>query len=310
MMQEKTNIISVVVPVFNSASLILELVNRINATFSNSAYKPEIILVNDGSSDSSWLEIEKAKKLFPDTIKAVNFTRNYGQHNAILCGFSFATGTFVITMDDDLQHPPEEILKLIHCEEKTGADIVYGMYGNKHHSGIRNAGSRLVQTTSDFRSKNKGGGSSFRLLKKELADTILQNNKNHFLFLDSVINWYSGNVEVVEVEHHKRKDGRSGYTLGKLFEIYFNIIYHYSTKPLKIITWGGLFFSIITFLIGLRFLYNKFVHDVPLGYTSIIVSILFSTSLILFCLGIIGNYLYKLYALQQNKPPYSIQKVI
>jgi polyisoprenyl-phosphate glycosyltransferase len=301
--------ISVVVPVFNSAETIAELVKRITDTLSNVA-SFEIILVNDGSTDDSWQEILNQKKIWGDKLKAVNFTKNFGQHNAILCGFAFCKGEFVVTMDDDLQHPPEELLKLIEKQKQTDADIVYGMYAKKHHSSVRNFGSMFVRKTSDNRSHNKGAGSSFRLIKHDLAKIMVEKHSTHFLFLDAVLAWHTGNVETTAVEHHQRKAGKTGYSFSKLLSIYIDILYYYSTKPLKVITVGGLFFSIVTFLFGLRFIYNKIVNDVPLGYTSIIVSILFSTSLILLCLGIIGNYLYKLYQLQQNKPPYSIKNTI
>jgi undecaprenyl-phosphate 4-deoxy-4-formamido-L-arabinose transferase len=199
---------------------------------------------------------------------------------------------------------------LIEKQKQTDADIVYGMYAKKHHSSVRNFGSMFVRKTSDNRSHNKGAGSSFRLIKHDLAKIMVEKHSTHFLFLDAVLAWHTGNVETTAVEHHQRKAGKTGYSFSKLLSIYIDILYYYSTKPLKVITVGGLFFSIVTFLFGLRFIYNKIVNDVPLGYTSIIVSILFSTSLILLCLGIIGNYLYKLYQLQQNKPPYSIKNTI
>ncbi len=298
--------ISIVIPVFNSAAMLPELLKRISDTLTPLS-DFEMILVNDGSTDKSWETILDQKKNYGEKLKGINFTQNYGQHNALLCGFSFCTGDFVITMDDDLQHPPEELPKLIERQKQTDADIVYGMYTRKNHSTVRNFGSAFMRVTSDNRSHNKSAGSSFRLIKKNLADILVEKHSAHFLFLDAVLAWYSGNVETVSVEHHQRKSGKTGYGFFKLFSIYLNILYYYSTKPLKIITVAGLFFSIITFLIGSWYIYKKIFFDVPLGYTSIIVSILFSTSLILFCIGIIGNYLYKLYQLQQNKPPYSIK---
>lgn len=302
--------ISVVIPVFNSSEIIPELVERMMATFAKlSNYQFELIMVNDGSEDKSWEELKIQKDNFPEHIKIVNFTKNYGQHNAILCGFSFCSGDFVVTMDDDLQHPPEEIIKLIEAQKIKDADIVYGVYKVKHHSVIRNFGGFIMRKTSDYRKQNLEG-SSFRLIRKSLVDTLVQKHAQHFLFLDAALNWYNTNIQVVEVNHESRKKGKTGYSLTKLVYIYLNILYHYSTKPLKVIIFVGLFSSFISFLIGLRFIYNKLMHDVPLGYTSIIVAIMFSTSLILFCIGIIGNYLYKLYQLQQNKPPYSIKNVL
>lgn len=303
--------ISVIIPVFNSAEIIPELVFRLMEIFRKlSDYQFELIMVNDGSEDKSWEELKIQKKKYPEYIKIINFTKNYGQHNAILCGFSFCSGDFVITMDDDLQHPPEEIPKLLEAQKIKDVDIVYGMYKVKHHSFIRNLGSLFIRKTSEYKKHNEEGGSSFRLVRKNLIDILVQKHTQHFLFLDAALNWYSTNVDVVEVIHEARKQGKTGYSLTKLFNIYINIMYYYSTKPLKVIIFVGLFSSFVSFLLGIRFIYNKFIHDVPLGYTSIIVAIMFSTSLILFCLGVIGNYLYKLYQLQQNKPPYSIKNVL
>jgi glycosyltransferase involved in cell wall biosynthesis len=307
-MEDKLKI-SVVIPVYNSEKSIAELVDRIVKTLQN--YIFEIILVNDGSKDKSWIEIEKQKNIYPDKIRAINLTKNFGQHNALLCGFSFCNNDLIITLDDDLQHPPEEINKLVATYINTDADVIYGMYKQKNHSFIRNTGSAILRKTSDYREINQSGGSSFRLIKKRLIDILISKHANHYLYIDEILNWYKSAVALVEVEHHPRKYGKSGYTISKLIIIYINNLYHYSTKPLKIIAGIGFFTSIISFLIGLRFIYKKIVHGIEVpGYTSIIVSIMFSTGLILLCLGIIGNYLYKLYHLQQKRPPYTIKNIL
>ena len=203
------------------------------------------------------------------------------------------------------------VVSVINKYFETKADVVYGMYNVKQHSIIRNAGSAIVRKTSDYKKLNHSGGSSFRLVKKELIDILLKKHANHYLYIDEILNWYKSSVSLVEVEHHPRKQGKSGYTLSKLFMMYLNNLYHYSTKPLKIIAGIGFITSIISFAIGLRFIYKKIIYGVEVpGYTSIIVSIMFSTGLILLCLGIIGNYLYKLYHLQQNRPPYSIKNIL
>ncbi|MCB0410421.1 MAG: glycosyltransferase family 2 protein [Flavobacteriales bacterium] len=303
--------ISVVIPVYNSSATISELVDRLIKTFDTlTNYQYELIFVNDGSTDDSWKLLKEERAKYPDVIKAINFTKNYGQHNALLCGFSFCSGDFVVTMDDDLQHPPEEIFKLIEAQKLNNADIVYGMPIVKQHSKIRNLGSLFIRKTSNYKRQTQEGGSSFRLIRRNLTNVLVEKHSQHFLFLDAALNWYSTNIELVNVKHDPRKYGRTGYTFMKLLNIYLNIMYYYSTKPLKVIIVLGLFSSLVSFVLGLRFIYRKLMFDVPLGYTSIIVAIMFSTSLILFCLGVIGNYLYKLYQLQQNKPPYSIKKII
>lgn len=297
---------SVIVPVFNSAEMLAELVLRVSKVFEKNNSTFEIILVDDGSQDESWNKIEELKISYPGILKAIKLTKNFGQHNATLCGISLSLGNQIITIDDDLQFPPEEINKLITCFEKTNADLIYGVPENKKHSVVRNAGTYYVRATSSY----SKGGSSFRMLKKSICDEIIEKHQNNFLFLDTIVTWYTNNIETVSVDHLTRKSGKSGYSITKLISLYFNIIINYSALPLKLMTYGGLFFSIITFLFGLRFIYRKLVHHVPIGYTSLIVTILFSTSLILLCLGIIGQYLYKLYQLQNKKPPYSIQKLI
>ncbi|MBP8033108.1 MAG: glycosyltransferase family 2 protein [Bacteroidia bacterium] len=302
--------ISIVVPVYNSFRTLHELFNRIDIVFKDLNKTYQLILIDDGSSDNSWSIIEQIKKSNSDKVLAVKFGKNYGQHNAILCGFNYCLGDFIITMDDDLQHPPEEIKKLISKCEETRADVIYGMPINKQHSMIRNIGSGFVKKTSEFTSEKNVGGSSFRFLKKELVNEIRTNHNHNFLYLDATINTLTFNIEHVNVDHHSRKSGISGYTLFKLISLYFNVLVNYSATPLKLMTYGGLFFALLSFLFGLKFIYKKLMHDVPLGYTSLIVSILFSTGLILFCLGIIGQYLYKLYQLQNQKPSFFIKQIL
>lgn len=302
--------ISLVVPVYNSAGILKELFSLIDAVFTELGKSYQLILIDDGSKDSSWAVIEGLKQQFPSRILAVRFAKNYGQHNAVLCGFNYCMGDVVITMDDDLQNPPEEIKKLYAKYEETGADIVYGMPIDKKHSMLRNAGSMFVKKTSEFSSGNRGGGSSFRFIKKEIVNEIRNSHNFNFLYLDATIHHFTFNIEYVDVEHHVRKSGKSGYNLFKLMSLYLNILVNYSATPLKLMTYGGLFFALLSFLFGIRFIYKKLMHNVPLGYTSLIVSILFSTGLILFCLGIIGQYLYKLYQMQNQKPSFLIKNIL
>ncbi|MDF2438183.1 MAG: hypothetical protein K0Q95_2559 [Bacteroidota bacterium] len=303
----KTSFISIVIPVFNSKETLNELCEKLHRTLTALDKPYEIILVDDGSKDDSWNEINRIKRTQNYSVSGIKLSKNFGQHNALLCGFAFCKGDAIITMDDDLQHPPEEIPKLVQLYESTNADIVYGLPENKKHSSLRNAGSYFVRTTSDHTNTKVNGGSSFRMIRSSLTKQLIENHRHNFLFIDAVLAWYTGNIEVVTVAHHNRKSGKSGYTFIKLFRTYLDILVNYSAGPLRILTYGGLFLSIVSFAIGLRFIYKKIFHHVPLGYTSLIVCILFSTSLILFCFGIIGQYLYKLYQLQNKRPSYSIE---
>ena len=300
---------SVVVPVYNSKDTLRELYDRISKTFESSIKTYEVIFVEDGGQDTSWDVLDSLKAEFPEHITAIKLNKNYGQHNATICGFQFASGDYVITIDDDLQNPPEEIPKLIEVLEAQDPDVVYGLYDKKQHSKIRNIGSASVKKTSKLLLKGLGKGSSFRLIKKDLVDKLLEHH-NHFMFIDEVLLWYTNNFSFVLVDHQKRISGRSGYTRKKLVNMISDLVYFYTSIPLKLMVWGGLIVSFITFLLGIQFILRKLLYDTPLGYTSLIVTILFSTSIIVFSLGVIGGYLSRIYMVQNKKPPFSIQKVL
>lgn len=300
---------SVIVPVYNSEETLENLFLGVKNIFDELGKSFELIAVEDGSSDNSWEVLESLKKQYPSLLTIIRLTKNYGQHNATLCGFKYSEGDLLITIDDDLQVDPFEIKKLYSKYTESEADLIYGYYKKKRHSLFRNLGSKFLKSSSKHLFKAPGEGSSFRMIKKELAKNILLHLQN-FVFIDELLLWYTDNIDFVEVRHEKRKHQKSGYSYIKLFKIFTNIIIYYTAVPLKIMTYGGFFLSLISFLFGLRFIFRKLVHNVELGYTSLIVTILFSTSLILFCLGIIGEYLRRIYMVQNKKPPYSIKKIV
>jgi undecaprenyl-phosphate 4-deoxy-4-formamido-L-arabinose transferase len=300
---------SVVVPVYNSENTLRELYDRIQKAFEQLGKTFEVIFVEDGGKDASWDVLDSLKAEFPDHITAIKLNKNYGQHNATICGFQFAGGRFIITIDDDLQNPPEEIHKLVELSEAKQPDVVYGLYDKKKHSRLRNIGSASVKKTSKLLLKGLGKGSSFRLIRKELVAKLLEHH-NHFMFIDEVLLWYTDNFAFVLVEHHRRAKGKSGYSRQKLFSMISDLMYFYTNIPLRLMVWGGMIVSFITFLLGIQFILRKLLYDTPLGYTSLIVTILFSTSIIVFSLGVIGGYLSRIYMVQNKKPPFSIQKVL
>ena len=300
---------SVIVPVFNSENTLEELFSRIRQLFESEHKNYEVIFVDDGSIDRSWEVLESLKEKNPGTVTAIQLSQNYGQHNATFCGFSFAKGDFMITIDDDLQNPPEEILKLIRRSEETNLDVIYGVYAKKQHSFARNVATGMVKTTSKLVSERSSKVSSFRLIKKSLIDKILSHN-HHFIIIDEILGWYTSDIDYVPVDHLKRASGKSTYSPGKLFRFASNIIFHYTNLPLQIMIYGGLIVSIGTFYLGVQSMINKLFFDIPIGYTAIIVTISFSTSIIVFCLGIIGSYISRIYHVQNQKPPYMVKNVL
>ncbi len=300
---------SVIVPVFNSEQTLVELFDRTAAVFELNGHTFEMVFVDDFSQDGSWQRLTQLKNLHPENITAIRLAKNFGQHNAVFCGIEHSKGELIITIDDDLQIPPEEINKLIQVYLEKDADLVYGYFGKKKHSLIRNLGSYFIKKSSRILLNSPGEGSSFRLITAGLAANILK-HQQHFMYIDELFLWYTGNIAFTEVIHHKRAVHRSGYSTWKLFQLSANIVIYYTAVPLRIMTYGGFLLSVLSFITGIRFIINKVIHDVPLGYTSLIVAILFSTSIIMLCLGLIGEYLSRIYQVQNKKPPYAINKIL
>ncbi|MEJ5304240.1 MAG: glycosyltransferase [Bacteroidales bacterium] len=300
---------SVVVPVFNSSESLEELTEGILQVFQELNRSFQIIFIDDRSTDDSWKVLFNLKEKYPQYLTLVRLAKNFGQHNATLCGMQLASGEKIITIDDDLQTPPAEIKKLIAWHDDKGDDVVYGISRNKNHHFIRTFGSRLIKFFSGKLRNTPGEGSSFRLIAKPLADKLRQ-NVVFFVFIDEILLWYTENIGFVEVLHLPRKYNHSGYTPRKLLNLVTNLVIFYTDFPLKLMVYGGFFASFISFIMGLVFIIKKLFFNVPLGYTSLIVAILFSTSITLLSLGIIGEYLSRIYKVQNRKPPFSIDKII
>ncbi len=300
---------SVVVPVYNSEQSLEELFMGIDKAFEEIRESYEVIFVDDYSRDQSWKVICDLKARFPEQIKAIQLGKNFGQHNATICGFSFAKGEFVITIDDDLQTPPEEIIKLIRNYEPTYPDMIYGYYKQSKHSKMHRLGSTSLKRSSKLFRKTLDEGSSFRMLKADLAKKILEHQQN-FIFIDEVMQWYTDEITLVEVRHETRKYAQSNYSSRSIFKLVGNILIYYTAIPLKLLVYGGFLISLFSLIYGLYFIVKKLFFNVPLGYTSLIVTILFSMSIILFALGVIGEYLSRIYNVQNKKPPYSIKKIL
>ncbi len=300
---------SVVIPVYNSANTLVSLFERLKSFFEKSQKTFEVIFVEDGGKDNSWEVLSELKKSYPELITAIKLDRNFGQHNATLCGFGFAKGKQIITIDDDLQNPPEEIAKLIDTAEREKSAVTYGIYSKKQHSFSRNVLSKSVKKSSKLLHNGAENGSSFRLIERAIVEKILLHQVS-FVFIDEIIHWYTDNISFVIVEHKKREYTQSGYNPLRLFLLASNLTYYYTNIPLKIMVYSGFFISFVSFLLAIKFIAQKLFFDVPLGYTSVIVTILFSTSIIVFSLGVIGGYLSRIQTVQNKKPPFHIKKVL
>lgn len=301
---------SVVVPVFNSERTLEELCTRISGVFQKMNASYEIILVNDFSSDGSWNKIKEIKQRYPENLVAIHLRKNFGQHKAILCGFQYAHGEYVVTLDDDLQFLPEDIEIMAQKAKSTQADLVYGTYRDeRQHSAVRRFGSNFVGFIFYKFGNTVGQGSSFKIVHHSVIDKIKDYNHS-FTFIDEILSWHTTKIEWQDVRHEQRKDGQSGYSIAKLVLLSMNLIFAYTTIPLRFMTWFGLLSFWVCLGFVMYFIYMKFAMNAPLGFTALIVSIFMSTGLILFSLGIIGEYLNRLFALQHRKPAYQIQEIL
>lgn len=299
--------ISVVVPVFNGSQSLDALFNRTRAVMDQNGHSFEMVFVDDCSPDDSWQQILALKEKHPTKVRAIKLAKNTGQHNATLCGMHHSEGDLIVTIDDDLQIPPEEITKLVEKHRESGCDLVYGVFKDKKHSLVRNAGSWMVNKFFRIFAHTSGDGSSFRLMTRQLAGNLKHLNQK-YLLLDEVLGWYTNSICSVTVTHHARTLGASNYSTLRLVFITINYIINYTAIPLRLMTYVGLLGSMVTFIISLYYIHAKLFKAVELGFTSLIVSIFFSTSVMLFCLGIIGEYISRLFT-KDGSPHYIIKEI-
>jgi undecaprenyl-phosphate 4-deoxy-4-formamido-L-arabinose transferase len=308
-MRDKDIEISVVIPVYNSAQTLRELRERLEKVLRDLVGESyEIVFVNDGSTDSSW-DLLNEMASTSDKIVGVNLTRNFGQHNALMCGFSQAQGMYIITLDDDLQNPPEEIPKLFN-EIQTGHDVVYGIFDIKQHSKFRNLGSEFVQFVYRKTFNMNIRISSFRIIRREIIQSIMSYEKS-FTYIDGLISWFTNNIGSVLVEHHQRQEGKSGYSLKKLMVLALNMVTNFSIVPLQIASLTGLVFALVGFGFGIYFLLKKALLGMSIsGFASTIVSITIFSGVQLVTAGILGEYIGRIHINVNKRPQYAIRDIV
>jgi len=304
MIQE--NEISVIIPVFNAEACLKLTIEKVCSTLISMNTTFEIVLIDDASSDNSWNVIKEIKST-NKYIKAIRFNKNYGQHNALLCGLNFVSGNYIITIDDDLEQKPEDIEVLYNQIKSQKLDLLYGMPSNIKKNIFRKIITKVYKKISQIENKKAGEGSSFRIFTKELKENLL-NHEGSLFFLDEIALWYTDKIGYEKVTFQKSIKLSSNYNLSSLFTLSLRVLSLSSTMPLKLVRVLGLYMSALSVLLGAYFFMRKFTQNVPMGYTSMMVVILFSTGIITFSLGIIGEYLGNLISLSNKKPSYSIKE--
>lgn len=298
---------SVVIPVYNEASILKFLFARLWAVFKGLNQEFEIIFVDDGSVDNSY-DILKRLCGEDSCIKVIRFTRNFGQHQALMAGFAKAKGDIIITLDADLQNPPEEIPKLLSKLDE-GYEIVFGVPIMKQHSWFRRLGSRFSKwVLSKIVQTPNVGFSGFRVIKSDVIKQ-LRTLKEKGKFIDGLICWMGYKVTSVEVEHHVRKSGKSKYNLLKLVRLWLDMVVSFTNIPLRLAIFGGLALGIIAFILVIVYvvLYFTMSYTLP-GFITTTLLISFFAGVQLFCLGIIGEYIGRINYEVKNKPEYIIRE--
>jgi len=299
---------SVVVPVYNSAKSLQLLVKRLHPALDQIATKYELILINDCSQDNSWEVITKLVKENPWVV-GINLRRNYGQHNALLCGIRTAKYDYTITMDDDLQHPPEEIYKLLDGLDE-GVDVIYGIPNKLPHSGWRNFFSKytkllLARVIGIARVRDI---SSFRAFHTSLRDSFANFNSPDVI-IDALLSWGAMRFGTVIVNEAPRVEGKSNYNFFKLVKMGMLILTGFSTAPLRFASLVGFSFTILGVII-LIYVLIRYVSEgsIP-GFPFLASAITIFSGTQLFALGIFGEYLGHIFERSSARPPYIINEI-
>ena len=303
--------ISFVIPCYRSENTLGSVIDEIDRTMATrSDYTHDIILVNDGSPDNTWGTIcSEVSKASDGHILGINFAKNFGQHAALMAGLNRADGDYVVCLDDDGQTPADEVFKLIDALEN-GADVVYARYGHKQHNVFRNFGTFMNESMATVMlGKPKDlFVSSYFAARKFVVDEMVKYESSYPYVIGLVLRT-TRNIVNVDVNHRRREVGQSGYTFSKLLGLWINGFTAFSIKPLRIATFAGSSFAFIGFIYGIYTIIKKFVRpDVPLGFSALMSAVIFIGGVLMLMLGMIGEYLGRVYISQNKNPQYVIRE--
>ena len=301
--------VSFVIPCYRSENTLENVILEIKEAMNKlGKYTYEVILINDSSPDNTWNTIEKLSKE-NENIIGINFSKNFGQHAALMAGMRETTGDYVVCLDDDGQTPANEVDKLLIALEE-GADAVYARYGNKKHSLFRNFGSRVndMMTRIMLGKPKELFISSYFGVKRFVVEDMIR-YQNSYPYVIGLVLRATKNIVNVDVTHREREEGRSGYTLKKLLGLWFNGFTAFSVTPLRIATVFGVFCAVVGFAYGLYLFIRRLVDpNMVMGFSSIMCTILFVGGMLMIMLGLVGEYIGRIYICLNNSPQYVIRE--
>jgi len=301
--------LSIVIPVYNGADSIGELVHALEALKVDGGL--EIVLVIDGSPDDSFAVCQRLVAEARVPITLVNLARNFGEHNAVMAGLRHARGAYVITMDDDLQNPPSEVTRLLDYARSSGKDVIYTKYAAKQHAHWRNLGSRFANWVADVLMEKPKGLylSSFRCMSAFLVEQVTR-YEGPFPYIDGLVMQATQAIGTLEVEHLPRAAGRSNYTLKRLVRLWLNIFVNFSVMPLHLSTIAGFGLSVLGLIGVLSVVVEALFFEPPQGWASLMAATLLLSGVQLLILGILGEYMGRLFLTANGKPQTVVREVL
>jgi glycosyltransferase involved in cell wall biosynthesis len=304
----KSHSISVVTPVYNGEASIAELCHRLSEVLPRIATEYEIILVDDGSRDQSWKNISDLTSRYP-TVRGLNLMRNYGQHNALLCGIRAARYEVIVTMDDDLQHPAEEIPRLLEQLDQ-GCDVVYGAPKEERHAFMRALASRITRFAlgSAIGMDLAKNVSAFRAFRTQLRDAFADYH-TPFVSIDVLLTWATTRFAAIPIAFQPRYSGSSNYTFTKLVRHAFDMMTGFSTAPLQLASLVGFGCTLLGLAVFVYVVIRYCIEGSVPGFPFLASIIAIFSGAQLFALGVIGEYLARMHFRTMNRPAYAIRNI-
>lgn len=302
--------LSIIIPVYNSENIIGKTTDILLIELDKLQVSFEIILVNDGSADDSWNTIKTIANKH-NQITAINLLKNYGQHTAQYCALRHCQGKYIVTMDDDMQNHPDQIV-ILYNKILEGYDLVIGKFHSKKHAYYRSVGTQIINYFNQkiFDKPKNIHLTNFRIFDKRVSDRLLNYNTN-YPYIPGLLLMYSSSIANVPTTHHKREVGKSNYSITKIIKLVSRLLINYSSYPLKVLTFIGLTIAVLSFLIGFYILFIALYsgYSIP-GWASIMVLMSFLNGITILISGVLGIYISRTLEQVSKSTPYIIEEIV
>ena len=305
-LEDKT--LAIIIPVFNEGDALVHHFTELNRILEEDGITCEYLFVDDGSTDHTWNVLETLSSQY-ESVKAIRFARNFGKETALRAGIESIEADYYLTMDSDLQHPPKYIKHMLELMETEQADIVDGIKATRGHETLKTkflakGFYKFLKLMSDMEMDNS---SDFKLMNRSVIESLRAFHERH-VFFRGIVNWVGFKVVKMPFHVDDRKEGKTHFSFTKLVFLAFDAIISYTSKPLHLVIYSGLIFFIFALIMGVQTLYNYFTGQAINGFSTVILLILITGSMVMFSLGIIGLYISRIYDEIKRRPRYIIDR--